>query len=90
MKLSLRIACAAALIALAATWATANAADAVSFRLNWYLGGLHAPFYYGKERGFYAAEGIDLPTHAGPGPVARGRGRAWAGGCERGRCCGGA
>ncbi|MEP6996214.1 MAG: ABC transporter substrate-binding protein [Betaproteobacteria bacterium] len=70
MKLSLRIACAAALIALAATWATANAADAVSFRLNWYLGGLHAPFYYGKERGFYAAEGIDLTINEGRGSVA--------------------
>ena len=36
------------------------AADAVSFRLNWYLGGLHVPFYYGKEKGYYAAENIDL------------------------------
>ncbi len=70
MKLSLRIACAAALIALAAAWAPANAADAVSFRLNWYLGGLHAPFYYGKERGFYAAEGIDLTINEGRGSVA--------------------
>src|SRR6184192_1955805 len=43
------------------------AADAVSFRLNWYLGGLHVPFYYGKERGFYAAEGIDLAINEGRG-----------------------
>ncbi len=46
---------------------TAFAADAVSFRLNWYLGGLHVPFYYGKERGIYAAEGIDLTINEGRG-----------------------
>jgi NitT/TauT family transport system substrate-binding protein len=43
------------------------AADAVTFRLNWYLGGLHVPFYYGKERGIYAAEGIDLTINEGRG-----------------------
>src|SRR5438067_10479257 len=43
------------------------AADAVSFRLNWYLGGLHVPFYFGKEKGYYAAEGIDLTINEGRG-----------------------
>jgi NitT/TauT family transport system substrate-binding protein len=43
------------------------AQDKVSFRLNWYLGGLHVPFYYGKDRGFYAAEGIDLTINEGRG-----------------------
>src|SRR5438477_5694509 len=43
------------------------AADAVSFRLNWYLGGLHVPFYYGKEKGYYAAENIDLTINEGRG-----------------------
>src|SRR6267378_2182028 len=43
------------------------AADKVSLRLNWYLGGLHVPFYYGKERGIYAAEGIDLTINEGRG-----------------------
>src|SRR5947199_3046580 len=43
------------------------AADAVSLRLKWYLGGLHVPFYFGKERGFYAAEGIDLTINEGRG-----------------------
>jgi NitT/TauT family transport system substrate-binding protein len=47
--------------------AGALAADAVTFRLNWYLGGLHVPFYYGKEKGFYAAEGIDLTINEGRG-----------------------
>src|SRR5215218_7069125 len=30
-----------------------------SLRQNWYIGGLHAPFYLGKERGYYAEQGID-------------------------------
>ena len=46
---------------------TGLAQDKVSFRLNWYLGGLHVPFYYGKERGFYSAEGIDLTINEGRG-----------------------
>ena len=45
----------------------ALAQDKVSFRLNWYLGGLHVPFYYGKERGLYSAEGIDLTINEGRG-----------------------
>ena len=45
----------------------APAADAVSLRLNWYLGGLHVPYYYGKERGYFAAEGIDLTINEGRG-----------------------
>ena len=45
----------------------ASAQDKVSLRLNWYLGGLHVPFYYGKDRGFYAAEGIDLTINEGRG-----------------------
>ena len=46
---------------------SAQAQDAVSFRLNWYLGGLHVPFYYGKEMGFYKQEGIDLTINEGRG-----------------------
>jgi NitT/TauT family transport system substrate-binding protein len=54
-------------IALLALTAPALAQDKVSFRMNWYLGGLHVPFYYGKERGFYSAEGIDLTLNEGRG-----------------------
>jgi NitT/TauT family transport system substrate-binding protein len=39
----------------------------VSFRLDWKPGGQHAPFYLGKERGFFAAEGIDLTIVSGSG-----------------------
>jgi len=56
-----------ALAVLVAASASALAQDAVSLRLNWYLGGLHVPFYYGKERGFYKEEGIDLTINEGRG-----------------------
>jgi len=54
-------------LALLLCCATAWAQDKVSFRMNWYLGGLHVPFYYGKDRGFYAAEGIDVTLNEGRG-----------------------
>jgi NitT/TauT family transport system substrate-binding protein len=47
--------------------ALAQEQDKVSLRLNWYLGGLHVPFYYGKERGFFKDEGIDLTINEGRG-----------------------
>ncbi|HET6467736.1 MAG TPA: ABC transporter substrate-binding protein [Geminicoccaceae bacterium] len=45
----------------------ASAADRASLLLNWYLGGLHAPFYLGVERGFYTDEGIELTINEGRG-----------------------
>jgi NitT/TauT family transport system substrate-binding protein len=45
----------------------ALAADKVTLMLNWYVYGEHAPFYYGKEKGLYAAEGIDLEIQEGRG-----------------------
>jgi NitT/TauT family transport system substrate-binding protein len=45
----------------------ANAADDVSLRLNWYLVGFHAPIYFGKEKGFFADEGINLTINEGRG-----------------------
>ena len=39
----------------------------VSFRLDWKPGGQHAPFYLGKERGYFAAEGIELTIISGSG-----------------------
>jgi NitT/TauT family transport system substrate-binding protein len=59
-----------ALGALLALGTAAQAADAVSLRLNWYLGGLHVPFYYGKDKGYFAEEGIDLTINEGRGSVA--------------------
>ncbi|MEI7804003.1 MAG: ABC transporter substrate-binding protein [Hyphomicrobiales bacterium] len=45
----------------------AFAADKVILMLNWYVYGEHAPFYYGKEKGIFAAEGIDLEIQEGRG-----------------------
>jgi len=45
----------------------ALAADKVTLMLNWYVYGEHAPFYYGKEKGFYSAQGIDLEIQEGRG-----------------------
>ncbi|GAB4064679.1 ABC transporter substrate-binding protein [Ancylobacter sonchi] len=59
----------AALIAAAALvpLASAQAADKVTLMLNWYVYGEHAPFFYGKAKGFYQAEGIDLDIQEGRG-----------------------
>jgi NitT/TauT family transport system substrate-binding protein len=59
------LAVAAALPLLAS--GAARAQDAVSLRLNWYLGGLHVPYYYGVDKGFFKAEGIDLTINEGRG-----------------------
>ena len=66
MKLARAITSGVAALALSAA-SLSFAADKVSLRLNWYLGGLHVPFYYGKEKGYYAAEGIDLTINEGRG-----------------------
>ena len=48
----------------------AAAADKVTLMLNWYVYGEHSPFYYGKAKGIYAAEGIDLEIQEGRGSAA--------------------
>src|SRR6185312_5854124 len=60
----------AALIWTALSAAPAAAADKVVLMLNWYVYGEHAPFYYGKAKGIYAAEGIDLEIQEGRGSAA--------------------
>jgi NitT/TauT family transport system substrate-binding protein len=49
--------------------ARAQRLEPVTFRLNWLLYGFHTPFYLGKERGYYAEEGIDLTIGEGQGSV---------------------
>jgi NitT/TauT family transport system substrate-binding protein len=66
VSLSRMLAAGAVALALG-TSAVAIAQDKVSLRLNWYLGGLHLPFYYGKERGFFKDEGIELTINEGRG-----------------------
>ena len=60
----------AALIWTALAVAPASAADKVVLMLNWYVYGEHAPFYYGKAKGLYAAENIDLEIQEGRGSAA--------------------
>jgi NitT/TauT family transport system substrate-binding protein len=45
----------------------ALAADKVTLMLNWYVYGEHAPFYYGKEKGYFKDAGIDLNIQEGRG-----------------------
>jgi len=58
------------LIWTALSAAPAAAADKVVLMLNWYVYGEHAPFYYGKAKGIYAAENIDLEIQEGRGSAA--------------------
>ena len=46
---------------------TAFALDKVTLMLNWYVYGEHAPFYYGKEKGYFKDGGIDLEIQEGRG-----------------------
>ena len=47
--------------------AYAQSKDKVVLMLNWYLYSEHAPFFLGKERGYYDQEGIDLDIQEGRG-----------------------
>jgi NitT/TauT family transport system substrate-binding protein len=46
---------------------TAAKVTKVRFRLDWKPGAQHLPFYYAKEKGYYAQEGIDLEVISGSG-----------------------
>ena len=46
-----------------------RAADKATLLLNWYLYAEHAPFFLGKERGYFAKEGIDLHIQEGRGSI---------------------
>lgn len=53
----------------AAPFAPSRAADKATLLLNWYLYAEHAPFFLGKERGYFEKEGIDLDIREGRGSV---------------------
>jgi NitT/TauT family transport system substrate-binding protein len=61
------------IFAAALIWAMpsghAQAADKATLLLNWYLYAEHAPFFLGKERGYFEKEGIDLDIQEGRGSV---------------------
>ena len=66
-RVLVQAAAAAALSIGLAAPAFAQARDKVVLLLNWYVYSEHAPFFIGKEKGFYEAEGIDLEIQEGRG-----------------------
>jgi NitT/TauT family transport system substrate-binding protein len=64
----LRLACTAVLLAaVGIAHADAQTPTKVKIRLDWKGGAQHAPFYLGKQRGFYKDEGLDLDVISGSG-----------------------
>ena len=57
----------AALATALAAPSVAQTRDKVVLMLNWYVYSEHAPFFYGREKGYYEAEGIDLDIQEGRG-----------------------
>ena len=47
--------------------ALAQPKDKIVLMLNWFVYGEHAPFFLGKERGYFEQEGIDLQIQEGRG-----------------------
>lgn len=68
-KLKTLLAAAAVGLAAVAATAPARAADDVSVRLNWLLGGTNLAWYLGIERGYFEEEGINLTVNEGKGSV---------------------
>jgi len=64
---SLLAAFALAAVAFAPAPALAQGKDKVVLLLNWYVYSEHAPFFLGKERGYFADEGVDLDIQEGRG-----------------------
>lgn len=52
---------------VAAGWPGATAQDKVTFRMNWYWGGIHAPFALAKERGYFEKAGVNVEIGEGKG-----------------------
>jgi len=63
----IKLGAAAALAASLVSPAMAQGKDKVILMLNWYTYSEHAPFYFGKEKGYFDAEGIDLDIQEGRG-----------------------
>lgn len=64
---SVLVAVAAMLVSVRLGGLPAAAGDAVNFRLDWTLSGYHLPFYWAKEKGYYAAENLDVDIKEGAG-----------------------
>lgn len=62
-----RILLLAALFLLAGSAFAQAKLEKFPFRLNWTLYGEHAPFFVARDKGFYAAEGLDVEIQEGSG-----------------------
>ena len=62
-----RILLLAALLALSGQALAQAKLEKFPFRLNWTLYGEHAPFFVARDKGFYAAEGIEVEIQEGSG-----------------------
>src|SRR5262249_51370479 len=51
----------------------ATAQDKVTFRMNWYWGGIHAPFVLAKERGDFEKAGVAVEIAEGKGAATTGQ-----------------
>ncbi len=54
-------------LVLAAGGFASQAAETVNFILNWVPGADHAPYFFAKERGWYAEAGLDVEIEPGKG-----------------------
>ena len=52
---------------LAAGGRETPAQEKITFRMNWYWGGIHAPFVLAKERGYFEKEGLNVEIAEGKG-----------------------
>src|SRR5687767_15438883 len=62
-----RLAAFTAALMFSSTQALAQNQEKVVLLLNWYLYSEHAPLFLGKEKGYFAKEGIDLDIQEGRG-----------------------
>ncbi|HJU23176.1 MAG TPA: ABC transporter substrate-binding protein [Casimicrobiaceae bacterium] len=67
MKRLLQAALAALLLAIAASNATAKDLLKIHFTLDWKLQGIHAWYFWAREKGYLAKEGVDLVIDQGDG-----------------------
>jgi NitT/TauT family transport system substrate-binding protein len=63
----LRIILATLALVVGVVQADAQSPTKVKIRLDWKGGAQHAPFYLGKEKGYYRDEGLDLDVISGSG-----------------------
>ncbi len=63
----LAVMCGIGLVGMDIAAAQTPAKTKVRFRLDWKPGAQHLPFYLGRDKGYYAQEGIDIEIIAGSG-----------------------